>query len=458
MDANIQKIKEYFENNNIKPSCKVVTFGCQMNAKDSEKLLGILKCCGFNEIDNEELADFVIFNTCTVRENANQKLYGHIGQLKKSYLENKNKIIAICGCMMQEEDEVENIKNKYPYVKMIFGTHNLFNFPTYLYDTIVNKKKVFEILKDTNKIVENLPTQRKFSYKCGVNISFGCDNFCTYCIVPYVRGREKSRHSEDILREVNELVNDNVKEIMLLGQNVNSYGNDFRKNNIKEFSFSELLEKISQIEGLKRVRFMTSHPKDLSIDLINVIKNNKKIARHIHLPVQSGSNRILNLMNRKYTREYYLDLVDKIYSNIPDVALTTDIIVGFPTETEDDFNDTLDLIKKCKFSQVFTFEYSKRTGTKASLMDGQIDKNIVKDRFNKLLSVVDEYSKLFSNKLVGKIFEGFVEEVDVVDGFMSARLSNNFLVHFKAPKEILGTFVNLKLIESKGFYFIGELV
>ncbi|MDO5564138.1 MAG: tRNA (N6-isopentenyl adenosine(37)-C2)-methylthiotransferase MiaB [Eubacteriales bacterium] len=459
MDVNFQKeLIDYISKNKIKPTCKVVTFGCQMNAKDSEKILGILISSGFEEIDDEQKADFVIYNTCTIRENANQKLYGHIGQLKNSYYNNKNKIIAICGCMMQEEGEIDKIKNKFPFVKLVFGTHNLYKFEEYLYDSFVNKKKIFEVYNDNKIIKEDIPKKRKYSFKCGINISFGCNNFCSYCIVPFVRGREKSRSSKDIINEIKSVVKDGVIEVMLLGQNVNSYGNDFRIENINELSFPELLKEVSKINGLKRIRFMTSHPKDFSDELIEVIKNNKNIARHIHLPVQSGSNKILKLMNRNYSREYYIELSKKIKESISDISLTTDIIVGFPGETEEDFLDTIDLINEVKFSQVFTFEYSKRKGTKAYEMDNQIPNDIVKKRFDKLLDTVEESANYNIIKKIGSIEEVLIESINNSTNNCTARLSNNFLVHFNNNSNHIGELVNVKFNESKGFYYIGELV
>ena len=453
----IDKIFNLIKDKNL--TATVVTFGCQMNAKDSEKLLGILKKSGYKIIENEEMADFVLFNTCTVRENANKRLYGRIGQLKNSCIQNKNKIVGICGCMMQERDEVDYILEKYKHVKMIFGTHNIFDFPHLLYDILSSiyqdkeDKKVVEVLEKTDVILENLPQLRKYHFKAGVNIMYGCDNFCSYCIVPYVRGRERSRDFADIMDEVRFLVNDGVKEIMLLGQNVNSYGNKLENS----ISFAQLLDKVAQVEGLKSVRFMTSHPKDFSDELIDVIKNNNKIARHIHLPLQSGSNKVLLDMNRKYTKEKYLELVYKIRNNIDDVAISTDIIVGFPTETNEDFIETIDVINKAKFEQVFTFVYSNRTGTKASLLKNVSTDDEIKNRFDKLLEVTKNIGEEQYKKNVGKTFMALVEDVDTIEGHLTARLSNNALVHFKGDKSLIGNYVNLELKESKGFYYNGSI-
>ena len=448
------------KNNNLK-TYKIVTFGCQMNARDSEKLAGVLEEKGFKETLDEYEADIVIFNTCTVRENANQRLYGHIGQLKQSYLKNNNKIIGICGCMMQEQDEVEKIKNKYPQVRLIFGTHNIDEFADLIDEVIESNNKVIRVYDKSNNIEKDLPSKRVFDFKCGINIMFGCNNFCTYCIVPYVRGRERSRDVDSIINEIKKVVDDNVIEVMLLGQNVNSYSGkasslySFKDND--SVTFPELLDEVAKIEGLKRIRFMTSHPKDLSDELIEVIKKNKNICRHIHLPVQSGSDDILKAMNRHYDREHYLQVIKKIRENIEDVGISTDIIVGFPGETEKDFDKTLSLINEVSYDAVFTFEYSKRTGTKAATMDNQIPENIVKDRFNRLLKVVENNSGKNVEKYVGRIMEVLVEGEDKINGKLTGRLSNNYLVHFNADKSLIGKIVNVKLVKSCKFYFEGEV-
>lgn len=434
---------------------KVITFGCQMNAHDSEKIAGILDMKGYIETSDEHDADIVIYNTCTVRENANMKLYGHIGQLKSSYMKNKNKIIGICGCMMQEPDEVEKICEKYPYVKLIFGTYNVSDFGEMLDEVISTKKRVVKVYGSHEEVTSDkkiiVKDKRVYSFKCGVNIMYGCNNFCTYCIVPYVRGRERSRDVSEILDEIKNDVKDGVVEVMLLGQNVNSYKGS---NN---WTFPMLLNEVCKIEGLKRVRFMTSHPKDLSDELIEVIKNNEKVCRHIHLPVQSGSDKILEAMNRHYDRKKYLDVIKKIRDNIEDVGITTDIIVGFPGETEDDFNDTLSLIKEVGYDAVFTFEYSKRTGTKAAEMDNQVPENVVKERFNRLLKVVEESSHKNSIKYEGKTVEVLVEGEDKISGKLTGRMSNNYLAHFDGDTSLIGKLVNVTLTKSLGFYFVGNI-
>jgi len=431
----------------------VHTIGCQMNAKDSEKIAGILEQIGFKQSQDEN-ADFVIYNTCTVRENANLKVYGRLGYLKKMKEKNPHMMIALCGCMMQEENVIEKIKKSYRFVDIIFGTHNIFKLAQLLDARIDAGSMVIDIWKDTDLIVEDLPIDRKYTFKSGVNIMFGCNNFCSYCIVPYVRGRERSRNPEDIINEIKCMVKEGVVEVMLLGQNVNSYG----KNLDNSISFAKLLQEIEKIEGLERIRFMTSHPKDLSDELIEVMKNSKKICRHLHLPMQSGSTEILNKMNRRYTKEKYLELVDKIKKAIPDISLTTDIIVGFPSETEEDFLDTLDVVKKVRYDSAFTFIYSKRTGTPAASMEGQVDKDVIKDRFDRLLKEVQTIASEEAQKRVGTIQEVLVEEKNSQDeSLVTGRMSNNLLVHFKGDIGLIGKIVKVKLVECKGFYYIGEL-
>ena len=454
----INEAKEIYKNiesaKGRKLTYHVETFGCQMNARDSEKLSGILEAIGYTHSDSEN-SDFVIYNTCTVRDNANQRVYGRLGYLNTLKKKNPDMIIALCGCMMQEDIVIEKIKKSYRFVDIVFGTHNIFS----LAELWVNHMKsdrsmIIDIWQDTDKIVEDLPVKRKYSFKSGINIMFGCNNFCSYCIVPYVRGRERSRSHEDIIAEITSLVNDGVKEVMLLGQNVNSYGKGLENG----LSFPELLQEIEKIEGLERIRFMTSHPKDLSDELIKVIAKSEKISRHIHLPVQSGSSRILKIMNRRYTKEAYLDLVDRIKKAIPDVALTTDIIIGFPSETEEDFLETMDVVEKVGYSNAFTFLYSKRTGTPAAAMQDQISEEVMHDRFDRLLELVHRKAKEESLKIVGQTLPVLVEEVNRQDKeLVTGRLSNNTLVHFKGDESLIGTMVDVELLESKGFYYIGEL-
>lgn len=429
--------------------------GCQMNAKDSEKLLGILKEIGYAETEQEEQADLVVYNTCTVRENANQKVYGRLGYLKRLKQANPSMQIVLCGCMMQEPNVVTTIKKSYRFVDIVFGTHNIFKLAELLYTRQESGSMVIDIWEGTKEIVEDLPAQRKYAFKSGVNIMFGCNNFCTYCIVPYVRGRERSRDPEEIVKEIRELVADGVVEVMLLGQNVNSYG----KTLSNPISFAELLRRVEQVEGLKRIRFMTSHPKDLSDELIEVMSQSKKICRHLHLPLQSGSSRILERMNRHYTKEKYLELADKIRKAVPDISLTTDIIVGFPGETEEDFQETLDVVRKVRYDSAFTFIYSKRTGTPAAAMEDQVPEDVVKERFNRLLKEVQKISAEMSSRDTGKVVEVLVEGINEHrDGYLDGRMSNNNLVHFKGEPSQIGSLISVRLDESKGFYYMGTEV
>ena len=438
-----------------KVTCHVTTFGCQMNARDSEKLLGILKNAGFLETDDEENADFVIFNTCTVRDNANQRVYGRLGALKSVVKKNPDKKIALCGCMMQENSVIEKLRKSYGFVNLIFGTHNLFKFAELCYRMYEEGEMIIDIWDKTDEIVEDLPVERKYSFKSGVNIMFGCNNFCTYCIVPYVRGRERSRNSIEIIREIEKLAKDGVKEVMLLGQNVNSYGKGLEN----EISFPELLKEVCKVEGIERIRFMTSHPKDLSDELIEVMKSSDKICRHLHLPLQSGSTKILNAMNRRYTKESYVELALKIRKEIPDIAITSDIIVGFPGETKEDIDDTIDVINTVSFDGAFTFVYSKRTGTPAAGMDNQVSEEFVRTHFDRVLKTVQENAKAQAHKKTGITEKVLVEEINEHDSSMlTGRLSNNLIVHFKGDKSLIGTIVNVKLNECKDFYYYGEMI
>ncbi|MBU5472824.1 tRNA (N6-isopentenyl adenosine(37)-C2)-methylthiotransferase MiaB [Roseburia sp. MSJ-14] len=437
-----------------RPTFCVTTFGCQMNARDSEKLTGILETIGYEAAENEE-ADFVIYNTCTVRENANNKVWGRLGYLSTYKKHHPHMKIALCGCMMQEPEVIEKLRKSYRFVDLIFGTHNIYKFAELIVATFEQKGMVIDIWKDTDKIVEDLPVDRKYSFKSGVNIMFGCNNFCSYCIVPYVRGRERSRKPQDIIREIEHLVADGVVEIMLLGQNVNSYG----KNLDTPVTFAELLQEVEKIEGLERIRFMTSHPKDLSDELIEVMGKSKKICKHLHLPLQSGSSRILKEMNRHYNKEQYLTLVDKIRKAVPDIALTTDIIVGFPGETEEDFLETMDVVKRVRYDSAFTFIYSKRTGTPAASIKEQVPEDVVKDRFDRLLKEVQADAAERAQALTGRTESVLVEEVNEQDNHLvTGRLSNNFIVHFPGTEDLVGKIINVKLKECKGFYFYGEIV
>ena len=436
-----------------RPTYKVVNFGCQMNAKDAEKLSGILNKIGYVEAETEE-ADFVLYNTCTVRENANLKVYGRLGHLKTLKKKNPDMLIALCGCMMQEQTVVDKIKESYRFVDLIFGTHNIFKFAELLKARLDSGEMIIDIWKDTTEIVEDLPAERKFSFKCGVNIMYGCNNFCTYCIVPYVRGRERSREICDIVREVKELVADGVVEIMLLGQNVNSYGQTLEP----KVSFADLLKELDQIEGLERIRFMTPHPKDITDDFIEVLATSKKVCNHLHLPLQSGSSRLLEKMNRHYTKERYLEIVKQVRERIPNIAITTDIIVGFPGETEEDFLETMDVVKQAQYDGAFTFIYSKRTGTPAATMPDQVPEDVVKERFDRLLALVQETSAKSHGQLQGTTQSVLIEEVNHHESSMvTGRLTNNTTVHLKGNENMIGKIFRVKLVESKGFYYIGEL-
>lgn len=447
-------VRELTEKLGRRPTCCVTTFGCQMNARDSEKLVGILEQAGY-EISESEKADFVIFNTCTVRDNANQRVYGRLGELNGYKRRNPNMKIALCGCMMQEPSVIEKLKKSYSFVDLIFGTHNIYKFAELLCATFETEGMIIDIWKDTDKIVEDLPTDRKYPFKSGINIMFGCNNFCSYCIVPYVRGRERSRRPEDIIREIRGLVVDGVVEIMLLGQNVNSYG----KNLEEPVSFAELLREVEKIEGLERIRFMTSHPKDLSEDLIRVMKESKKICRHLHLPLQSGSTKILKRMNRCYTKEQYLELAEKIRREIPDIAITTDIIVGFPGETPEDVEETLDVVRRVKFDNAFTFIYSKRTGTPAAAMEDQVPAEQVKVSFDKLLKTVQDTAREQIAKYQGLVMDALIEEVNSDDSSMvTGRLSNNTIVHVPGGAELIGKIVPVAMDECRGFYYMGHIV
>ena len=432
----------------------VTTFGCQMNAKDSEKLCGILLKMGFVESEDEH-ADFVLYNTCTVRENANLKVYGRLGHLKKQKEKNPNMMIALCGCMMQEEVVIEKIKSSYRFVDIVFGTHNIFKLAELVYHRLRSDHMIIDIWEGTNEIVEELPSEQKYSFKCGVNIMYGCNNFCSYCIVPYVRGRERSRLPEDIIHEIESLVSNGVVEVMLLGQNVNSYGKTLEN----PITFAQLLQKIEQIEGLHRIRFMTPHPKDLSDELIKTIAGSTKICHHIHLPLQSGSTRILKEMNRCYTKEQYLNLVERIKKAIPDIGITTDIIVGFPGETEEDFLETMDVVSKVQYDSAYTFIYSKRTGTPAATMDNQVPADVVKDRFDRLLALLHDISESITDRLVGSVMDVLVEEINDHDSnLVTGKLSNNTTIHLPGDASMIGRIYQVRITEAKGFYYFGEII
>ncbi|ONI39809.1 tRNA (N6-isopentenyl adenosine(37)-C2)-methylthiotransferase MiaB [Candidatus Epulonipiscium fishelsonii] len=449
----IEELHQHIADKNLKYWLQ--SFGCQMNAHDSEKIESMLEQIGYIKAQKEADANIIIYNTCCVRENAELKIYGKLGYLKTLKKKNPSLIIGLCGCMMQQDIVLNTLKEKYKFVDMIFGTYNLYKFPEILKTRLETGDPVIDIWDTHKEIDENLSSLRKYHFKACVNVTYGCNNFCTYCIVPYVRGRERSKNSEAIINEVTNLVSEGTKEIMLLGQNVNSYG----KTLDPPVSFAELLEKVSTIEGLKRIRFMTSHPKDLSDELIDVMSRNKNICKSLHLPIQSGSDKILKAMNRIYTQENYLNLVKKIKSIIPDITLTTDIIVGFPGETEEDFEETLKVVKEVKYLSAFTFIYSKRTGTPASVMENQVPEEIVKKRFNKLVNVLNEISLDYMKSQVGTSVQVLFEEKSKSNAeTITGRTDTGILVHAPASEDLIGNFAYVKITNAKTHYLSGEII
>ncbi len=503
-------LKEYVSGFSSAPCACVVTFGCQMNARDSEKLEGILRTAGYRNCADEQEADLVIFNTCTVRENANEHLYGRLGHLKSAMTKHPERVLAVCGCMMQESDEVEKLRRKYPYVDLIFGTHNLFAFPELLFHVFCKRqgvvdrlagldaqrevlvdssqdaermdkllhyagtdnskdirklcrKPVISVWKDSSEIVEDLPSERKYPFKQGINIMFGCNNFCSYCIVPYVRGREKSRQPGEILEEIRRAGSEGVREIMLLGQNVNSYRGISTAG--EKYSFPMLLEQADRLAeecGISRIRFMTSHPKDLSDELMEVMASAKHVCRQFHLPLQSGSSRILKRMNRVYDRERYLERAARLRETMPDISISTDIIVGFPGETEEDFLETLDVVRQVRFDAAYTFIYSKREGTPAAAYADQVPADVVKERFDRLLQLQNTIVSDNLRRRLGMSAPVLFEEVSEYDPQMvTGKLESGITVHVQADPlrqpSLIGQIADVKLTECHGFYYTGEL-
>ena len=432
----------------------IETYGCQMNVADSEVVAAILEDKGYQRTQEKSEADVILVNTCSVREKAQEKVFSDLGRFNKTLRrKNPDLIIGVSGCVASQEGEA--IVKRAPYVNIVFGPQTLHRLP----DMIHEYEKTGDAQIDTSfpeiEKFDHLPPARVEMPTAYVSIMEGCSKFCSYCIVPYVRGRERSRAPEDIIREIEELVKNGVVEIMLLGQNVNSYG----KNLESPITFAELLRRVERIEGLKRIRFMTSHPKDLSDELIEVMASSKKICRHLHLPLQSGSSEILKKMNRHYTKEQYLELAERIRKAVPDISLTTDIIVGFPGETEEDFEETLEVVRKVRYDSAFTFIYSKRTGTPAAAMENQVPEEVVKERFDRLLAEVQAISAQVCGRDVHTVQEVLVEEPDShVEGLVTGRMSNNTIVHFPGGKELIGKIVKVYLKESKGFYYMGSLV
>jgi len=447
--------EQYFIMNGKRKTYNILTYGCQMNEHDSEKIAGMLTSIGYEESDDESNADLVIFNTCLIRENAELKVYGKLGEVKGLKRSRPDMIVSVCGCMMQKEETRQRLLKKFKFVDIIFGTNTIQELPGLIYDVEVNKKKSVDIIDNTELIYENMPKARKFKYKALVNITYGCNNFCTYCVVPYVRGREKSRLPEEIINEVKALAAEGCKELTLLGQNVNSYGSNLEE----KFTFAQLLYELNKIDGIERIRFMTSHPKDLTDDLITAIKECNKVCNHVHLPVQAGSNDVLNRMNRRYTKEHYLNLVEKLKREIPDVAITTDIIVGFPGETEDDFLETVDVVKNVQYDSAFTFLYSVREGTKAAEMEGQIPDDVKHDRFNRLLDVLYPIVLERNTQCIDKVYPVLVESVSKTsDNYLTGRTEHFRLVHFKGGEDLIGEIVNVKITDVKTFHMEGDIV
>ncbi len=441
----------------------IQTFGCQMNERDSETLAGMLIDIGYRKNADRNQAEVIIINTCSVRDNADKRFFGTLGQLKRIKNERPEIVVAVCGCMMQQQHIIDTLKAKYPWVDLIFGTHNIHEFPQLLNNVLGERQKVVEVWDEAGGIVEGLPSERKHPYKAYVNIMYGCDNFCTYCIVPFTRGRERSRAPESILSEVKLLVKDGVREITLLGQNVNSYcGQDEdaaaneEGNGEKATGFADLIRMLDKVEGLERIRFMTSHPKDVSEDLISAYGECKKLCPHIHLPVQSGSTCILEKMNRKYSKEEYLTLVKKLRDKMPDIAVTTDIIVGFPGETEEDFQETLNIVNEVGFDSAFTFLYSVRKGTPAEAYEDQIPEDVKHERFNRLVDAVNSISARKNAGLIGSVEKVLAEGRSKTDpDLFTGRTGGHKLVNFKSDKDVSGQIVDVLITTATTFSLTG---
>ena len=448
----LEKVNKINEGKNLKYF--ILTMGCQLNENDSEKICGMIEKMGYNKTNTLEEADLVVFNTCCVRENAEDKLFGKLGEVKK-IKEKRGTIIAIGGCMMQEKHIQEKLRKSYPFFDLIFGTHTLHKFPEDLYKVISEEKRIEDILDIDGEVIEGLPIKRNDNIKASVTIMNGCNNFCTYCIVPYVRGRERSRDPEDIINEVKQLSEEGYKEITLLGQNVNSYKGN---GNLGIYKFSELLREINKIEKIERIRFVSPHPKDFTDDVIDAIRDCQKVCKIIHLPLQSGSSRVLKTMNRKYTKEQYLNLVEKMKAKIPDVEFSTDIIVGFPGETQADFEDTLDVVKKVCFEQVFMFIYSRRFGTPADKMENQVPEEIKHERFNRLKALVESQIELNNKKYIGTQQNVLVEGKSKTNSnILTGRTDTNKVVNFEGEETLIGNIVKMNIISEHMWYLKGEI-
>ena len=463
-DIEIKEQKDYIEkvkkiNQDKKLKYTILTMGCQLNENDSEKLSGMIENMGYKRVQDTNEADLVVFNTCCVRENAEDKLFGKLGELKKEKQE-RGIVIAIGGCMMQEKHIQEKLHKSYPFFDIIFGTHTLHKFPEDLYKALEEKRKIEDVLDIDGKVYEGIPIKRNDNLKASVTIMYGCNNFCTYCIVPYVRGRERSRKPEDIIEEIEELAKKGYKEITLLGQNVNSYMQSENKTKSKEeqYTFANLLEAVNKVEGIERIRFISPHPKDFTDDVIEQIKKSEKICKIIHLPLQSGSTNILKKMNRKYTKEQYLELAEKIKREIPNVVFSTDIIVGFPGETEEDFEDTLDVVKKIKFEQVYMFIYSRRVGTPGDKMEDQVPEEIKHKRFDKLKELVEKQTEENNKKYIGTIQKVLVEGTSKTnENFLTGRTETNKVVVFEGNLETIGTIQKIKIVQDCLWYLRGKV-
>ncbi|PRX24085.1 tRNA-i(6)A37 thiotransferase enzyme MiaB [Orenia metallireducens] len=432
-----------------------VTYGCQMNEHDSEKLAGVLEGEGYHPTEELTEADIIILNTCCVRENAELKVYGKVGQLKRLKEKNPDLIIGICGCMMQQEEVVNEIKAKYRHVDIVFGTHNIHHFPKLLKQAKEQKNPLVQVWDENTELIPDMPVQRTDDHRAWVTTIYGCNNFCTYCIVPYVRGREKSRPVEDIVREVEELAADGVKEVTLLGQNVNSYGNDFEDKT----DFTDLLTALNEVEGLARIRFMTAHPKDCSDRLIEAVANLDKVCDHFHLPVQAGSNKVLKAMNRNYTREEYIDLIERVRAKNPNASISTDVIVGFPGESEEDFQATLDLFEKVEYDMAYSFMYSKRTGTPAAKMEEQVPDDVKNDRLQRLIDLQSSISMKNNQPYLNQTVEVLVEgESKNNPETLTGRTTTNKIVIFEGDTNLTGQLVNVKINKVQSWTLYGTIV
>lgn len=449
----IDELKNRLANKGLK--YHIITYGCQMNVHDSEKLAGMLSEIGYTETSSQHDADLVLFNTCCVRENAELKVYGNVGALKAYKQANPNMIIGVCGCMMQQEEIAKFIVDRFPFVDLVFGTHNLHRFPQLLLQALDSSHTIIEVLDEEGTIVEHIPTKRDKGVSAWTTIMYGCNNFCSYCIVPYVRGRERSRDPEEIVNEITKLGNQGYKEITLLGQNVNSYGKDMGGG----YLFHDLLSDINKIDSIERIRFMTSHPKDLSKELIRTMANSEKVCEHLHLPIQAGNNRILKAMNRKYTREEYIGLVESVREAMPDIALTTDIIVGFPGESSQEFEDTLDIIKRLKFDSAYTFIYSPRKGTPAVNIEDKISIEEKKERLARLIEIQSKISRMKNDAYIGKVKEVLVEgRSKTNDKVLTGRTRENKIVNFIADEKVIGQLIRVKITKARSWSLEGEVL